>query len=51
MGETKSEKKNTNTLCQKKIPFRKAVFRLCKSSEDKGHSSEALFDLGSCNHN
>lgn len=35
---------------EKLSPFRKAVFSLCESSEDKGHSFEVLFDLGPCNH-
>lgn len=50
MGETKLERKNTKSLFKKKFSFRKAVFRLCKSSQDKGHSSELVFDLGPCNH-
>lgn len=46
-----NKKRKILTVYFKKLsPFRKAAFSLCESSEDKGRSSEALFDLGPCNH-
>lgn len=50
-GKQNQKRKILTDYLKKKFSCRKAVFRLCKSSEDKGHSSEPVFDLGRCNHN